>query len=110
MRGVRTVSSYGDLVSDDDLTVDAADAIGKALAEDQQFVCWAPDWLVEEKTLGNIGSGGCPNVVTGSIEHETGKAYLVGDPATGDEDWFPKSQVIVYTAGPNAEFYVAGRA
>lgn len=101
MSAARKVAEYGDLVGDDDLSLDEADAVSKALGEGHAFVAQIPEWLADDKAVS--GFDDCPTVAAGAIEHETGKAYLVshGD----DEDWFPKSQIVVYEATPDAELY-----
>lgn len=107
---VRTVSSYADLIGDDDLPFDAADAISAALAAENKVACWVPDFIAQDPSKTLPGYHNHPNVLVGTIENETEKGVLIQDPATGDEDWYPKTRTIVYTAGPDSDFYVSGGA
>lgn len=101
MSAVRQVAAYGDLIGDSDLSVAEADAISEALRREFEFVAHIPEWLADDKAVAGFGEH--PTIAVGTIEHETERAYLIsrGD----DEDWFPKSQIIVYESTPDAELY-----
>lgn len=98
MSAVRTVANYGELISDSELNVEAADAIAGALSDGAEVVAYLPEWLATEKAI--AGYGGCDRVAAGALEHETDRAYLV---STSDgEDWLPKSQIHVFESAPDA--------
>lgn len=97
-----TVKGYADLISDDKLSGDDPDIVARELedvgAEDEYLVAWLPRWLVDEKDLEPIDRS--EHIVSGLIDHETEKAFLVKDGR--DEAWLPKSVIRVYRlAGAN---------
>jgi len=94
------IKGYADLISDSKLRGDDPDAVGLKLQElggdTDYLVAWLPDWLVDEKDVELVGRS--DNVVSGQVDYETEKAYLVV--VDGDEIWLPKSAIRVYrTAG-----------
>lgn len=94
------VGDYGDLIGDEFLNVSRADAVARELAANHDLVAYAPSWLVGEKDYPS--SDYDDEVVAGTVDHETEKAYLLV--CDGAEAWFPKSMIRVYEAGDGAEF------
>lgn len=93
------VSSYADLISDDELSVSTADAVAMALTSDVEFVAWVPEWLAEDKAA--IASPHHEQVVAGMVEHETEKAFLIS--RDDGEEWVPKSAIRRFEATEDAE-------
>jgi hypothetical protein len=94
------VKGYADLISDSKLRGDDPDVVGRELqdlgGDTDYLVAWLPGWLVDEKDVELVGRS--DNVVSGQVDYETEKAYLVV--VDGDEIWLPKSVIRVYrTAG-----------
>ena len=94
------VKGYADLISDSKLRGDDPDVVGRELqdlgGDTDYLVAWLPGWLVDEKDVELVGRS--HNVVSGRVDYETEKAYLVV--VDGDEIWLPKSVIRVYrTAG-----------
>jgi hypothetical protein len=93
---VTVVKGYADLISDPKLEGDDPDIIARELqehgAKDDYFVVWLPDWLAEEKPIEPIDRS--ENVVSGRVDHETAKAYLLVDGRA--EVWLPKSVIRVF--------------
>lgn len=97
------VASYADLVSDDGLELQAADAIARALVQDDAgAVVWTEAWLAAEKDIAPVDGAG--QVFQGSIEAETEKAWLLA--VDGAEAWIPKSQARRFRATDGAEIAV----
>ena len=94
-----TVSSYGDLISDDALTVASADAVAQALNDGVEFVAHVPEWLFGAKGF----DPGPEGILTGPLVYESEKAYLVE--IEGKDVWLPKSAIRVYEAAPDAQLY-----
>lgn len=96
------VKGYADLEADPKLTGIDADEISRELAEldggREYLVAWAPDWILDEKPIEPVGKS--RHVVSGKIEAETEKAYLI---ASGrDEAWLPKSVIRRFKASRDA--------
>ena len=94
------VKGYADLISDSKLRGDDPDVVGRELqdlgGDTDYLVAWLPGWLVDEKDVELVGRS--DNVVSGQVDYETEKAFLVV--VDGDEIWLPKSVIRVYrTAG-----------
>jgi len=94
------IKGYSDLISDSNLRGDDPDVVGLKLQElggdTDHVVAWLPGWLVDEKDVEPVGRS--DNVVSGQVDYETEKAYLVV--VDGYEIWLPKSVIRVYrTAG-----------
>jgi len=94
------IEGYADLINDSKLRGDDPDVVGLELRElggdTDHLVAWLPGWLVDEKDVELVGRS--DNVVSGQVDYETEKAYLVV--VDGDEIWLPKSVIRVYrTAG-----------
>ena len=90
------IKGYADLISDAKLRGDDPDIVARELQangeNDDYLVAWLPDWLVDEKDVEPLGRS--DNVVSGRVDYETEKAYLVV--VDGDEIWLPKSVIRVY--------------
>ncbi|WP_147302027.1 hypothetical protein [Haloferax sp. Atlit-4N] len=90
------IKGYADLISDRKLSGDDPDTVARELqangGDDDYLVAWLPDWLVDEKDVELLGRS--DNLVSGRVDHETEKAYLLL--ADGDEVWLPKSVIRVY--------------
>jgi len=73
------VKGYADLISDSKLRGDDPDVVGRELqdlgGDTDYLVAWLPGWLVEEKDVELVGRS--DNVVSGQVDYETEKAYLV---------------------------------
>ena len=73
------IKGYSDLISDSNLRGDDPDVVGLELQElggdTDHLVAWLPGWLVDEKDVEPVGRS--DNVVSGQVDCETGKAYLV---------------------------------
>lgn len=93
------VENYGDLISDEFLNVERADAVARELANGHEFVARVPDWMVAEKAIAPSTFGA--EIVAGSIKRESEKAYLVE--CGGAEAWLPKSTIRVYEAAEDAD-------
>lgn len=105
---VTIVEGYADLISDPKLPGDDPDIIARELQErtgEDQLVAWLPEWLAEEKDIGTVGRS--DHVVSGRVDHETEKAYLLVDGR--DEAWLPKSVIRVFRAAPGAEISIPQR-
>ena len=94
------VKGFDDLISDSKLRGDDPDFVGRELQElggdTDHMVAWLPDWLVDETDVELVGRS--DNVVSGQVDFETDKAYLVV--VDGDVIWLPKSVIRVFhTAG-----------
>jgi hypothetical protein len=101
---VEVVGGYADLISDPKLRGDDPDVIGRELqsSDDEEIVAWVPDWLVDEKDVDTVAGSG--NVLSGQVDYETEKAYLV---VVGrDEAWLPKSVIRVFEATDEADLTV----
>jgi hypothetical protein len=89
------IKGYADLINDSKLRGDDPDVVGLELRElggdTDHLVAWLPGWLVDEKDVELVGRSG--NVVSGQVDYETEKAYLVV--VDGDEIWLPKSVIRV---------------
>lgn len=103
---VRVVGSYGDLITDDELDVAAADAVAIALTAEYEFVAWVPRWLLSQKDI--PCSKWHDEIVAGSVVVDGSGAYLVS--VDSEESWLPKSQIRVYVQAADAEIYVSGTA
>lgn len=103
---ITTVRGYADLASDGSLRGDDPDTIARELGDvggdDEYVVAWLPDWLAAEKELSTVGRS--DNVVSGRVEHETGKALLVAN--NDGEAWLPKSVVRVFETADGADLEV----
>jgi len=73
------VKGYADLARDSKLRGDDPDVVGRELqdlgGDTDYLVAWLPGWLVEEKDVELVGRS--DNVVSGQVDYETEKAYLV---------------------------------
>lgn len=100
------VKGYADLASDVKLQGDEPDVVARKLQEyagdDGRLVAVLDEWLVDEKDLEGVDRH--DRVVSGRIEAETDKAYLVAQGRT--DDWLPKSCIRVYDAVDGADLAV----
>ena len=100
------VKGYADLASDAKLRGDEPDVVARELqecaGEDDRIVAVLDEWLVDEKELEGVDR--YDRVVSGRIEAETDKAYLVAQGRT--DDWLPKSCIHVYDAVDGADLAV----
>ena len=100
------VKGYADLASDAKLRGDEPDVVARELqeyaGEDDRIVAVLDEWLVDEKDLEGVDRH--ERVVSGRIEVETDKAYLVAQGRT--DDWLPKSCIRVYDAVDGADLTV----
>jgi hypothetical protein len=100
------VDGYADLVADGTLRGLEPDIVARELqardasadGDGNGIVAVLPDWLRDEKELEPVGRS--TRIVSGRVDHETPKAYLVVDGAT--EAWLPKSVIRVYRAATDA--------
>lgn len=103
------VEGYPDLAADRKLSLREADAVSIALrtipAREEYLVAWVEDWVLADKDLDPVESG--TQVVSGRIEAETDKAYLLADGR--DQAWLPKSVMRVYRAAPDADLAIPQR-
>lgn len=94
------VSNYGDLISNEFLNVERADAVVREFDAGHELVARVPDWLIVEKDY--PASQHAEEIIARSVERETEAAYLL---ANGDaEVWFPKSVIVAFEAADDAEF------
>jgi hypothetical protein len=101
MAEITRVEEYGDLVGDDDLSLQDADTLAGVLPTDEGRVAiWLPLWLAEEKPLTSAGKSDQVFVAEFG-ERETEKAYYVRQGNAGV--WIPKSVARVYQAPPDAD-------
>lgn len=97
-----TVAAYGDLVSDDDLDLPAADALADVLpVADDQLAFWLPSWLAEEKPLQSAGQCDQVFIAEAVPGRETEKAYYVRQDNAGG--WIPKSVARIYRTTEDAD-------
>lgn len=98
MTGTTVVAGYADLIAHGSLNVARADAVARALSDtNADLAILAPEWVLESSDLSPEHH---PEVVGITVEHETGKAYLVD--AGGNQDWLPKSEIEVFEAEDDA--------
>ena len=104
--GPTVVKGYADLISDAKLHGDDPDIVARELedltGQDDYIVAWLPDWLVEEKDIEPIGRS--EHVVSGPVDHETEKAYLLV--TDSGEVWLPKSVIREYRVAGDVEFTI----
>ena len=104
------VEGYADLVSDRKLAGRDADLVAQELTAyadvEDGIVAWVPEWILDEKDIDTVGRS--EHVVSGRVDAETDKAYLV---VSGHADaWLPKSVIRVYRLTPGlSEIHVPQR-
>ncbi len=100
------IKGYADLISDPKLPGDDPDIVARELqahgGDDDYLVAWLPDWLVDEKDVELLGRS--DNLVSGRVDYETEKAYLLL--ADGDEVWLPKSVIRVYRVAGDVDLEI----
>lgn len=93
---VTVVKGYTDLISDPKLRGDEPDVVARELQEygggDDHLVAWVQDWLFDEKDIEPVGRS--DHIVSGRVDAETDKAYLLVDGRV--EAWIPKSVIRVF--------------
>ena len=104
--GTIFVDGYADLASDRSLHENDPDVVARELSEhghkDDWLIGWSQEWVFDEKPIEAVD--GSQQVVSGRIDVETEKAYLV---AVGrDEAWLPKSVVRRYVVEDAREISV----
>jgi len=75
-------------------------AVVDALDSDHEVVAWVPEWLLEDKAVEPQSRQ--TNVVVGTLETETDKAWCVSD-GEGREAWLPKSVAVQFERADGGE-------
>lgn len=103
---VTMVKGYADLLSHPKLRGDDPDIIARELQQhghaDDWLIAWVESWLVDEKDVEPVGRS--DHIVSGRLDYETEKAYLLVDGR--DEIWLPKSVIRVFRAQDGADFEI----